>query len=24
MDGSVLTGSVQSTDWGVICYDIIG
>ncbi|MBA0566832.1 hypothetical protein Golob_011610 [Gossypium lobatum] len=24
MDGSVLTGSAQSADWGVICYDIMG
>ncbi|MFQ6657325.1 hypothetical protein Gotur_027049 [Gossypium turneri] len=24
MDGSVLTGSVQSADWGVVCYDLLG
>ncbi|MBA0634568.1 hypothetical protein Godav_024507 [Gossypium davidsonii] len=24
VDGSILTGSVQSADWGAICYDILG
>ncbi|MBA0729820.1 hypothetical protein Golax_025565, partial [Gossypium laxum] len=24
VDGSVLTGSVQSADWRVICYDLLG
>ncbi|MBA0797812.1 hypothetical protein Gohar_008474 [Gossypium harknessii] len=24
VDGSVLTRSAQSTDWGAICYDILG
>ncbi|MBA0772095.1 hypothetical protein Gotri_007532, partial [Gossypium trilobum] len=24
VDGSVLTGSAQSTDWGAICYDLLG
>ncbi|MBA0727889.1 hypothetical protein Golax_000837, partial [Gossypium laxum] len=24
VDGSVLTGSVQSADWGAICYDLLG
>ncbi|KAG8490694.1 hypothetical protein CXB51_013805 [Gossypium anomalum] len=24
VDGSVLTGSTQSADWGVICYDLLG
>ncbi|MBA0755099.1 hypothetical protein Gogos_019912, partial [Gossypium gossypioides] len=24
IDGPVLTGSVQSVDWGVICYDLLG
>ncbi|KAH1031938.1 hypothetical protein J1N35_044112 [Gossypium stocksii] len=24
VDGSVLIGSVQSTDWGAICYDLLG
>ncbi|KAK5824391.1 hypothetical protein PVK06_019163 [Gossypium arboreum] len=24
VDGSALTGSVQSADWGVICYDLLG
>ncbi|MFQ6670015.1 hypothetical protein Gotur_035050 [Gossypium turneri] len=23
VDGSLLTGSVQSTDWGAICYDLL-
>ncbi|MBA0877713.1 hypothetical protein Goshw_006483 [Gossypium schwendimanii] len=24
VDGSVLTGSAQSADWGAICYDLLG
>ena len=24
MDGSALTGSVQSADWGAVCYDLLG
>ncbi|MBA0625168.1 hypothetical protein Godav_010399 [Gossypium davidsonii] len=24
MDGSILTESVQSTDWGATCYDLLG
>ncbi|XP_017624864.1 serine/threonine-protein phosphatase 7 long form homolog [Gossypium arboreum] len=24
VDGSVLTGSAQSVDWGAICYDLLG
>ncbi|MBA0628616.1 hypothetical protein Godav_023318, partial [Gossypium davidsonii] len=24
VDGSALTGSVQSTDWRAICYDLLG
>ncbi|MBA0621856.1 hypothetical protein Godav_007441, partial [Gossypium davidsonii] len=24
VDGSALTGSVQSVDWGAICYDLLG
>ncbi|KAG8493078.1 hypothetical protein CXB51_010419 [Gossypium anomalum] len=24
VDGSALTGSVQSTDWGAICYNLLG
>ncbi|MBA0819130.1 hypothetical protein Gohar_022414, partial [Gossypium harknessii] len=24
VDGSALTGSVQSADWGAICYDLLG
>ncbi|MBA0878269.1 hypothetical protein Goshw_000065 [Gossypium schwendimanii] len=24
VDGSALTGSVQSADWGAICYDLFG
>ncbi|KAK5793460.1 hypothetical protein PVK06_034608 [Gossypium arboreum] len=24
VDGFVLTGSTQSTDWGAICYDLLG
>ncbi|MBA0607028.1 hypothetical protein Godav_019396, partial [Gossypium davidsonii] len=24
VDGSVLTGSAQSIDWGAICYDLLG
>ncbi|MBA0735387.1 hypothetical protein Gogos_019240, partial [Gossypium gossypioides] len=24
VDGPVLTESVQSTDWGAICYDLLG
>ncbi|MBA0865800.1 hypothetical protein Goshw_015486 [Gossypium schwendimanii] len=24
MDGSVLTRSTQSADWGAICYDLLG
>ncbi|MBA0668008.1 hypothetical protein Goklo_000993, partial [Gossypium klotzschianum] len=24
VDGSVLTGSVQSSDWGAICYNLLG
>ncbi|MBA0635176.1 hypothetical protein Godav_022292, partial [Gossypium davidsonii] len=23
-DGSALTGSVQSVDWGAVCYDLLG
>ncbi|MBA0728085.1 hypothetical protein Golax_001019, partial [Gossypium laxum] len=24
VDGSILTGSAQSADWGAICYDLSG
>ncbi|MBA0729768.1 hypothetical protein Golax_022873, partial [Gossypium laxum] len=24
VNGSALIGSVQSTDWGVVCYDLLG
>ncbi|MBA0635177.1 hypothetical protein Godav_022292 [Gossypium davidsonii] len=24
VDGSALTGSVQSVDWGAVCYDLLG
>ncbi|MBA0562594.1 hypothetical protein Golob_007626, partial [Gossypium lobatum] len=24
VEGSVLTGSAQSADWGAICYDLLG
>ncbi|MBA0864353.1 hypothetical protein Goshw_002065, partial [Gossypium schwendimanii] len=24
VDGSALTGSVQSADWGAVCYDLLG
>ncbi|MFQ6664355.1 hypothetical protein Gotur_031506, partial [Gossypium turneri] len=24
VDGAVLTGFAQSTDWGAICYDLLG
>ncbi|MBA0627000.1 hypothetical protein Godav_004562, partial [Gossypium davidsonii] len=24
MDGFILTGFTQSTDWGVVCYDLLG
>ncbi|MBA0806390.1 hypothetical protein Gohar_005844, partial [Gossypium harknessii] len=24
VDGSALTGSIQSIDWGAICYDLLG
>ncbi|MBA0619984.1 hypothetical protein Godav_005764 [Gossypium davidsonii] len=24
VDGSALTGSVQSANWGVVCYDLLG